>query len=364
MKVFIDDLPLRGDDKFRGVGEYTRNLIDALKALSKRKDLVLVNKDYDIVHYPYFHLFFNTLPLYKNTKTIVTIHDVIPLLYPKNYPPGIRGKVSFWKQKISLKTVNAIITDTQTSKKDIVRLLDVPQAKIFPIYLAPAACFKRLPDNSKILKDVQKRYSLPEKFVLYVGDVNYNKNVATLVKACQAVGVPLVIVGKHALEIDELGYALDVLRGPSDWLRFLLGKPHPELAHYQDLLGALEKNKQVFRLGFVPIGDLVAIYNLATVYCQPSFYEGFGLPPLEAMACGLPTIVSKTQALIEISADSTLSFDPKDVSGLVEVLRKVLNNKNLQTKLSSEGLRHVKNFSWNLTAKKTFEVYKKVYVQN
>lgn len=361
MKIAIDKRPLVGGDKVRGVGEYTRNLITALTQLSKKGDFVLDEKEYDIVHYPYFHPFFNTVPFFKSKKTVVTIHDVIPLLYPTNYPPGIKGRVRFFIQKLSLKTVDVIITDTETSKKDIVRLLDVPSQKVFPIHLAPAKHFKKLPQ--KVLKRVKKKYELPNKFVLYVGDVNYNKNVRTLVNACGVAKIDLVVAGKHALEVDKLGTGLDVLSGPSDYFRFLLGKPHPELAHYQSLLDAIRKNGKVKRLGYIPKEDLVAIYNLATVYCQPSFYEGFGLPVLEAMACGTPVVSSKTQALVEITEDAAIFFDPKDEKEPANILRKVIDDKYLQKRLSQAGLKNVEKFSWEKTAKKTLEVYKKVYAQ-
>src|SRR3989344_2099875 len=134
MKVAIDSAPLTGGHGVRGVGTYTRELTQELEKLKGEDSLIIESVDFrktdlskfDIVHYPYFDLFFHTLPIQKSARTVVTIYDVIPLIYPKHYPSGIRGKVNFFLQKYSLKNVDAIITDSETSKKDIARLLGVP----------------------------------------------------------------------------------------------------------------------------------------------------------------------------------------------------------------------------------------------
>jgi len=320
MKIAVDSGPLEGSHAVRGIGFYTKNLILALKKLQKDKNFTLDVFDfstnpkklstYDIAHYPYFDLFFHTLPASKPTKTIVTIHDVIPLIYPKHYPAGIRGKLRFLKQKHSLKTTSAVITDSESSKKDIVRFLKVPNEKIFPIHLASAPYFKKI-TNPQTLSRVSKKYSLPKKFVLYVGDINYNKNIINLVKAAKIAKLPLVIVGKHAKEMSSQENNVKTLIGPRDFARSIFGKPHPEIAHYKKLKEALQSNK-VILIGFVTDKELVALYNLAC--------ESFA------------TI-----------ADAT---DPKK-----------LGEKLLKAKFKKSKV----DYSWEKTARKTYNIYKKVF---
>lgn len=369
MKIAIDTGPLGSGDKVRGVGFYTKHLIEALKRLKKEKGKEQIeiypvdvsevdHSNYDIVHYPYFKPYFTEIPNDLYSKVAVTLHDVIPLLYPKHYPPGIKGKLKLMKQRRDLHNVDAIITDTEASKKDIVRFLGVEQEKIFSIHLAPARHFQPL-KNRKKLDAVKRKFNLPKNFVLYVGDVNYNKNIPTLVKACKQAKTPLVIAGKQAKEIGTFDLDIANLRGPRDWVRYLFGKPHPETAHYNELLKLFKNNKNILRLGFVSDEDLVAVYNLATLYCQPSLAEGFGLPVLEAMACRIPVIASRTQALVEIAEGAAVFFDPEDKNDLADKIRLVTKDASKLSTLIDKSDSLVARYSWNRTAKETAEIYRK-----
>ena len=374
-KIAIDSGPLTSGHKVRGVGVYTRELIKALKKEKKRaKGLKIEAVDfekadltkYDLVHYPYFNPFFVTLPTQKLTsargrlssgqKIVVTIHDLIPLIYPKNYPPGIQGKLKFQIQKHLLKNVDGFITVSETSQKDIIRFLRIDAQKIRVVYEAPCSIFKPITDH-RTLNTVKSKYNLPSRFALYVGDVNFNKNIMGLIEACKLANIDLVICGKQAKDIEELGLGLDVLRGPSDWVRFLFNISHPELAHFKGALKEFRTNKKIIRLGFVPDDELVAIYNLASVYCQPSFYEGFGLPVLEAMASGTAVVCSKTQALVEIAGDSALFADPNNPKEMAKQINKALSNP---TALKLRGAKRVKEFSWAKTANKTIDYYQQI----
>ncbi|MFV1917684.1 MAG: glycosyltransferase family 4 protein, partial [Patescibacteria group bacterium] len=398
MRIAIDKGPLTSGHKVRGVGAYTREIIEALKKITKgKKDIKIKPLDFstqnsklpglakrsqvpsgiwrsgvgkaqnfDLVHYTYFHPFFLTLPLKaclpvgRPAKTVVTIHDLIQLIYPNQYPPGLQGKVRFQMQKYLIKKVDGIITVSETSKKDIVRFLGVPAGKIKVIYEAQREIFRKLEVRGQRLVNIKKKYGLPERFVLYVGDVNYNKNIMGLIEACKIAKIPLVICGKQAKDIEELGLGLDVLRGPMDWFRFLFNIPHPELAHFKDTLDEFQSNRNLIRPGFVPDKDLVAIYNLASVYCQPSFYEGFGLPVLEAMACGTPVVCAKTQALVEIAGDAALFADPQKPKDMAEKISELIRSAERENKLIKMGLQRVKIFSWRKAAEETVEVYKSV----
>lgn len=316
-KIAIDSGPLKSGDSVRGIGTYTRELLKALKM-----EGVDVSKEglgkYNIVHFTKFHPFFVSLPFSKpaGTKFVLTIYDLIPLIYPKHYPPGIKGWLNWQRNKFLInKNIDAIITISETSKKDICRFIGVDPKKVFVTYLAPGSVFRKL--------DHAKRYGLPDRFALYVGDVNYNKNIPNLVEACKIAKIPLVVAGKQAMEIESLDLN------------------HAELRHLKGLDWA-----NVTRLGFVPDKDLVAIYNLAAVYVQPSYYEGFGLPLLEAVSCGTAIAVSKNQCHVEILGSGFNYFDLKDPKSIAKAILGPNKNKKLP-----------RDYSWDKTARETMKVY-------
>ncbi|MDI6785155.1 MAG: glycosyltransferase family 1 protein [bacterium] len=326
MKIAIISGDLKDKDAVRGIGVHTNELIKALKNEAKNKknfilDLKMVkSKDYDVIHFTSFKPFVISLSFIKprGTRFVLTIHDLIPLIYPKNYPPGIKGRFNFLINKLLVKMyVDEIITISETSKKDICRFLRVDPKIVHVIYLAPKEIYSK--------KTVTKKYNLPKKFALYTGDINYNKNIPNLIRACEIAKIPLVIAGKQALEVEKMDLS------------------HPETSH---LKGVSFKN--VIRLGFILDEELNDLYNLATVYIQPSLYEGFGLPALEAVAVKTPLVVTKTQALVEILGDNVNYVNPNDPK---DIARGILK-PNINIKLPRE-------YTWEKTAKETLDVYEK-----
>jgi glycosyltransferase involved in cell wall biosynthesis len=346
MKVALDISPLKSAHKFRGIGSYTKNLVASLKKSSVADFQVKLVKtgrppqSADLIHYPYFDFFWLTLPLLKPKKTVVTIHDVIPLLFSHYFPPGIKGRLTFYLQKFSLRGVKRVICDSKNSRRDIVKHLGVPKEKIEVVYLAPGQEFE--PINQSQAKRLTKKYHLPSQFILYVGDVNYHKNLIGLLRAYQKMSeegkkIALVLVGK-AFENKRLKETKVLLQ----------------------LIKELKLTSQVKILGFVPIEELVAVYNLATVYCQPSLYEGFGLPVLEAMACGIPVVASKEASLAEICGQAAVMIDPYNLDDLAGGLTVAIENKGLREKLIERGLKRAQKFTWEKTAQETIKVYQQV----
>ncbi len=351
--VAIDISPLKNSHRFRGIGFYTKNLTEGLLATIKedRKyadfKIKMIDEPFDhsnnqspsLVHYPQFDIFFPTLPR-KTRPTIVTVHDLTPLVFPSHYPSGVRGRINWLGQKKKLQKVEAIITDSQNSKKDIARLVNYKPEKIFVVYLGVGESFKKI-KNEKIKEVIRQKYCLPRKFVFYVGDVNWNKNIPNLVKACQQVNLPLVIAGKQAISQNY-------------------DRNHPE---NQDLvwLQKMAKNEaEIHLLGYVPDEDLPILYNLASIYCQPSFYEGFGLPLVEAMACGTPVVSANTGSLPEVGEEAVLYFNPYQKNSLFRAIETVIGDKELANKLSARGLLQARKFSWKKCAKETLGVYQNV----
>jgi len=328
-------------DSSRGIGVNTNMLIESLKNLRSNKlEIVDSTNKANITHYTKFHPFFVSLPFTKPSKKVVlTIHDLIPLIYPKHYPPGIRGSVNFLINRFLIwKNVDEIITISETSKKDICRFLHIDPKKVHVIYLASKDEYKPI-NNQKFLDEIKKKYNLPKSFAFYFGDINYNKNIPTLVKACADLKLPLVIGGKQAKELESMDLN------------------HPENLHLKNIYKDMIDDKKVLRLGYISDEEANAVYNLALVCVQPSFYEGFGLSVIHAFAAGCPVVAAKTQVLVEIGDGACLFADPNSPKDMAEKISQVVNNKSIREGLIKKGYTLVKKFSWEKTAKETLEVY-------
>ena len=347
MRVALNTSSLSSGHQHRGLGFYTRRLVPELEKIFKSKSKIQLikfdkktPKNPDIIHYPSFTLFKPQKNISFKSRIIFTVHDLIPLKFPKRFPLGFKASLAWFIQKNNLKKASILITDSKASKKDIIRFTNLKPDKIKVIYLAADKVFKPV-SNKTWLTNIKSRYQLPKKFILYVGDLNYNKNTPLLTQACLKLNYPLVVVGKQAVSED-------------------FDKKHPEtqdLVQFQTL--AKNNPQKIIRLGFVPTKDLVGLYNLATCYAQPSLAEGFGLPVLEAMACGCPVIASNTSSLAEIAGPAALSVNPASLVQLTKALKLMWQKPKLRQKLSKLGLERNKQFSWSVTAKQTYDVYQK-----
>lgn len=344
-KVAIDVSPLNDGNALRGVGYYTRNLVKALQEEIKTNpdfrhyqinlitDSSQLKSDYHLIHYPYFDPFKLTLPS-TNKAFIVTCHDLIPRAFKKHFPVGIKGEIKWLIQKQRLQQATYIICPSHSAKYQILDQISYPVDQIFTTYEAATPNFKKI-TNQTLLSDIKNKYQLPDKFVLFVGDINWNKNIPTLVKACLQLKYPLVIAGSAATKkVPQHPWTQDIL-----WLQS-------------------QKSPLIHLLGFVPDEDLAPLYNLATLYCQPSFSEGFGLPLIEAMQSGTPVVYSQESCLPEIMDFNGEHFDPYSQKSLVISLKKLWTDSKLRQKYSILGQKRAKFFSWKKTAIQTLSVYR------
>ncbi len=345
-KIAIDISPLSDGNSVRGVGHYTNHLVKSLKEELKinpdYKDFQIdliessnqLNDTYDLIHYPYFDPFKLTLPAKKSIPTIVTVHDLIPREFKKEFPVGIKGELKWFLQQNKLKKSDFIITVSNYSKYIIQNLIKYPANKIFVTYEAADPTYKIYKDKEQ-LDLVKKKYNLPDKFILYVGDINWNKNIPNLVKACLKLNYPLVIVGSAATRINV--------------------ENHP---WNKDLIWLQQQtSKKLILTGFVLDNELPLFYNLATIYCQPSFAEGFGLPLVQAMQSGCPIACSNKTCIPEIIDGSAVSFNPYKLPEIEITLKDLWNKDELRKKYSLLGLQRSKQFKWKFTALQTLAVY-------
>lgn len=343
MKIVVDTSLLNSEHKTRGIGRYTRQLVESLRVLGTEHKIVLTSKvdlvkNPDLVHYPNFDLFRKSLPWSPPAPVeVITIHDLTPLRMKDFFRPGIRSGLALWIQSVLVRRMKAVITDSEHSKSDIVEFLSIPPDKITVIPLGVDKEFKPMPIGK--IKSVKRKYSLPEKYLLYVGDVNPNKNLPVLLNVVAKLKVNLVIVSR-AFEKELL----------------------PEIINLKKIILNLGINDLVKVLPSVqmdPVDDLSAIYSGASVYIQPSLYEGFGLPVLEAMACGVPVVSSNASSLPEVTGDAALLVKPTE-TGLAEGINNIFSNGALRSKLIQNGLARAKKFDWRKTALLTLKVYETV----
>jgi glycosyltransferase involved in cell wall biosynthesis len=346
MKIAIDVSPLQSGHKVRGVGFYLTRLKIALEKyfphITYDFFTGVIPKTSDVVHIPYFDPFFLSLPFTKPKNTIVTVHDLTPLVFPDLFPVGIKGRLKWEVQKQSLRRCAQIITDSQASKKDIIRLVGISETNISVVYLAAGEEFQVIENGKLKIDNIKKKFNLPERFALYVGDVTPNKNLLSLVDAIIDTKIPLVMVGK-ALTDTTYDHT-----NPWNHDQVLVQE---KIKEYPSLF---------FPLGFVTTEDLVLLYNVAVLSVVPSLYEGFGLPVLEAMQCACPVVATKGGSLPEVAGDAAEIADGFDSESLSKSLKKVWTDKNLQHILKEKGTIQVKKFSWKKTAEETIKIYEKI----
>ncbi len=290
----------------------------------------------DLYHVPYF-----APPLFPRTPTVVTIHDVIPLRLPA-YQFG--GKVKAYMKLVSSAAHRAtmIITVSEHAKQDMVDALQIPPERIRVIYEAAGDEYHPIADP-EILATARARYGIGERYIFYLGGLDQRKNVLQLIRAFS-----------HLYnQLGDPDLQLVISGNPDKQQGQLFPDPRPVAAD----LGM--NGKIVYR--FIEDADKPAIYSGASLFVFPSLYEGFGLPPLEAMGCGAPVVCSNRTSLPEVVGDAAISVNPEDTRALTEAMHQILTNSTLQADLRARSLRQAARFSWDKTAQETLAVYHEVY---
>jgi len=353
LNVLLDTSPLSTGSEIRGIGTYTRLLKAALEArddvrvipIEKKADIKTLQKEKldpktTVIHYPFYDLYFPTLPLLRKFKTVVTVHDVIPLKFPEFYKPGKKGHVTFYKQALALKSTDAVITDSQASKTDIEKYLKIKASIVHPVYLAAPP--EVVAQSESAQQQVLEQLNLPKKYVLYVGDINYNKNIPQLIKILKFIpnDIHLVCVGKNFVEQDIPEWR---------WIEAQIA-----------LSDVSERIHFVTELGVEAVTQLSALYSGAIVYVQPSLYEGFGLPVLEAMQAKCPVVCSNNSSLIEVASDQAILVE-STAEGMAEGVNEVLGwSKTHRQEVLKAAYTWSQQFTWTKVASETVEVYRRV----
>lgn len=277
-------------------------------------------------------------PFWKTCRLVVTVHDLIPWLFP---PQAASRREALYYQYYRLSTrllprlADAVLTDSQHSKGDLMRALGLPEEKIAVAYPAPDPVFGPWVDES-YQERVRAKYGLRRPFFLHLGGIDDHKNTGRLLRAFA------LLLGRHP----ELEHLLAVV-GRREWCAGRWGRWAEELG----LAG------RVVFTGLVADEELAALYAGADFFLYPSLYEGFGLPALEAMACGAPVMAARVSALPEVLADAALFVDPWDVEGMAEALYQVVADGGLREELRRRGLARSGLFQQEALAQRAVQVY-------
>lgn len=286
---------------------------------------VLWQEKIDLLHSMAF-----VTPLVSPCPSVVTVYDLSFVIFPQSFKYSRRFYLALFT-RLSARKARRIITISESTKRDTVRLLGVSSEKVDVVYCGVDKTFHPLPDR-EIASFRQKR-GLPERIILFVGTIEPRKNVARLIEAYSHLRDERVKL---------------VIGGAKGWL-------------YEEVFARVEElglTGDVLFPGYIPPDELPLWYNAAELFVYPSLYEGFGLPPLEAMACGTPVITSNVSSLPEVIGEAGLTVDPIDSESLAEAMSRVLGDEALRQSMRERGLARANRFSWAKAARETVEVYR------
>ena len=280
------------------------------------------------------HSLHYTRPMRLLCKSVVTFHDMTFFLYPELHT-WARRQYFPQMMKASARSADQLITVSNSTRNDLIKILNVNPNRVTSAQLGVTPGYMPIDDDAAMQRIIEK-YDLPERFILYVGLVEPRKNL------------PILIEAFKRLSEEDLNYKL-VLVGRLGWM-------------HKDVIGQVRElnlDDEVLFLGYVPQQDLPLIYNLASLFVYPTLYEGFGLPVLEAMACGVPVITSNVSSLPEIVGEAGLLTPVNELEALYKTIIRALTDTSLRKDLISKGIKRAAKFSWARTAQLTLQVYQR-----
>ena len=368
MRVAIDARKLHDF----GIGTYIRNVLRHLARIDQTTEYVLLTAEADLgvaatlgpnfrtvlerspnyslrehVHVPWvlhrerpdlFHAPHYVLPQAVRCRSVVTIHDCIHLMFPQYLPNRAAYAYAWGTMWNAARKADRILTVSEASKRDILHFFNVAPDKIDVVYNAIDERFWRIPSDDEIAR-VRERYQLAHRFVLYVGNIKPHKNLVRLIEAFDAL--------RH-------------LPGFDDVKLLIIGDEISRLPALRRAVHSHKLHKDVRFLGYLKDDSLAILYRLASVFVFPSQYEGFGLPPLEAMACGAPVVTSNVSSLPEVTGDAAVLVEPTEVESIVEGMRRVLSDPVLAARMREQGFARARAFSWERSVARIHDVYQTV----
>ena len=328
--TFYDDEHFSGSPDFSQISSRGLRKIAYMFWLNFRFPHILKADGIELLHAPNF-----VPPLWSGLPSVATFHDVGYLRYPHTHH-GIYAAVFPSFANAAVDRAKLLIVPSKSSRDEMIYFYPRVKHKIRVIYEAATDNFKPLEDI-KFLESVRKKYQLPARFILCVGTIEPRKNLERFVQAF-----------KHWCDRKSGAEVCLVLCGKS-WVR------HSRFLNDLQSSGIRDR---VILTGYIPNEEIAAVYNLAELLAFPSYYEGFGIPAVEAMSCGLPVISSNAYSLPEILQDAAVYFDPFSIPEMADIIGKVVHNRDLRKEMSEKGLQRAKLFSWEKTAEMTEEVYR------
>jgi len=355
-----------------GIGTYIRNLVRALGEIDRENRYTLVAAEADppelaalppnfrcVVYskpdswlgfsywlflrgigFDLFHVPLNFAPLLMPRPYLVTVHDMSRLLFEK--APGLSNNIRLFRYRRGLMRAARVLTVSNATRHDVESVLGIPSAHIRTIHNAPDPAF--LDGEPPDVARVMDRYQIDYPFLLYAGNIRPQKNIPRLVEAFA------VLVRGELKNHPRLGNLHLIIIGD-------------EISHYPAVRHAVIKSRvehEVRFLGFVPIETLRCLYQTAQAFVFPSLYEGFGLPPLEAMSCGVPVVASNVSALPEVIGDAAVIVNPENVFDIARGMHDVLFDADLRQRVIAKGHAQARRFSWRDTASQVLETYREI----
>ena len=294
---------------------------------------ILKDKNIELYHVPQNGV---GLPVDKKCRFAITLHDVIPYKMPETVSDRYLKIFSDHIPKI-VSQCDGIITVSNYSKKDIIETFNFPEDKVYVTHLASEDIYRPL--DKRVSKYIAKKYySIESDFILYVGGFSPRKNIIGLIESFSK----LISVYKKDIKL------------------VIAGKQGKSYEIYKQRAEELHISDKVLFPGFVLMDHLPYIYNASQLFVYPSFYEGFGLPPIEAMSCGVPVIASNVTSVPEVVGDGALLINPKDIDNLCSSMLRVLSDEELRSKLIKSGIIKSADLSWEKTANETISAYNKI----